>query len=239
MFLGSIPQTAQSIVLESVRGWRPGPIQVLCSGNLTVERTLAPLGWPLLGNDITIYSCVLGAAAAGMELELTIADEFQDEWGWLQESLDGSPYEKAATVALLTRFVHGLNRPDHPYWSRMHEGHRRQWGTVFPKTVEKMRQGLPSLEAFHIDGALEVLERCEESVIAFPPFFPGDYESMFRKLAKLVRWPEPAFRPLDKEGRAELIERTMQRDQWMGATRCCQATTGCRPRSTLASRRST
>ena len=49
------------MVSEIVADWRCPDIYIGCSGNFTIERVLAPAKrWRLHGNDVTIYSCVLG-----------------------------------------------------------------------------------------------------------------------------------------------------------------------------------
>lgn len=79
MFIGAIPEAAQRIVRAIVSEWPGGvPVQVICSGNLTVERSIAPLSRDVRGNDVTLYSCLLGAAASGGSLAVTVRERLDE-----------------------------------------------------------------------------------------------------------------------------------------------------------------
>ena len=66
-FVGSFNQDLRAVLAELAPSWRAKPVYVGCSGNLTVERILAANGvTELHGNDVSLYSCVLGSFAAGM-----------------------------------------------------------------------------------------------------------------------------------------------------------------------------
>lgn len=196
------------------------PIQVLCSGNLTVERSIADLQNPVWGNDVTIYSAALGAAAAREAFPCRVAEAYEEAWGWLNEFLpEEDPCATAATIILMSRCVDVIDKPDHKYYARLAEGTINQWEKLHTGTSDKYREALPLLRGFKIEGALEVLRETpkETAVITFPPFFAGDYEAMFRRLARLFVWNEPTFELLNEETREELIQRCTEHDEWIVA----------------------
>ncbi len=209
------------MVFEIVRAWpQRVPIQVLCSGNLTIERTLAPLQRCVSGNDVTLYTCALGAAAAGFHLRVRVRDEHRDRFGWLDDSLTDDPYETAATVVLASRFAPAHRHPRHPYWDRQVEGFRKQWSDLHAGTTERLRKGLPRLEAFHVCGALELLDELPDdaAVISFPPFTTAwGYENIFKQLHALFDWPAPQYRVFDDAGIEELLDRVSARRHWIVA----------------------
>jgi len=209
------------MVFEIVRAWpQRVPIQVLCSGNLTIERTLAPLKRRVSGNDVTLYTCALGAAAAGLHLPVRVRDEHVERFGWLNESLTDDLHETAATVVLASRFAPAHRHPGHAYWDRQVEGFRQQWSDLHAGTTERLRRGLPKLEAFHVCGALELLDGLDDdaAVISFPPFTTAwGYENIFKQLHALFDWPAPRYRVFDDEGIEELLDRVSSRRHWIVA----------------------
>src|SRR5215471_9729703 len=98
MFKGSIPPTMRRILRETVDSWGISELAVGCSGNLTIERSLADTDIAVAGNDVNIYSCTIGQALAGQDRRLAVADGW-DEYSWLEPYL-GSPLDRAATIIL-------------------------------------------------------------------------------------------------------------------------------------------
>ena len=217
VFQGTIPASARSMVLESVQQW-PGhvPIQVLCSGNLTIERTLAGLGRSLRGNDVQLYSCSLGMAAAGQRMDVKIRDRHLERFGWMQEGIDFTdPINVAAAVVLTTGFGPAVLKPQHRYYGRLADGYRRDWPRIHGNTAERMRKGLPKLDAFHVQGAMEMDLPPELGIVSFPPFWAGGYESLFKAIHELFEWPAPEYGELGEEQIDQLIDRITAREHWM------------------------
>lgn len=66
MFHGSLPDSVQQIMGDCIRDWKCTDIYVGCSGNFTIERMLKSVtNARLHGNDVTIYSCLLGRYFSG------------------------------------------------------------------------------------------------------------------------------------------------------------------------------
>lgn len=221
MFIGAIPRAAQSIVKEAVSSWPGGvDVQVLCSGNLTVERSIASLGRRLHGNDVTLYSCALGCAAAGVRMPVTVAHEHAGRFGWLDPYLTSDPHSAAAAIVLVSRFSPAVGKAGHPYWDRLVDGFRAQWDRVHPATVERLRRGLPPLASFSVGGCVELLEQLppDRGVVSFPPFTRGwGYEVLFRRLHQLFEWPKPSYRSLDEAGLESMVDTIAARDHWVVA----------------------
>jgi hypothetical protein len=220
MFVGAIPRSAQAVVLEAVRSWpSETPVQVICSGNLTIERTVAPLARKVFGCDVTLYSCALGCAAARRPIAVRVSDAHLEHFGWLDASLPrDDPVACAATVELASRFAPAINKVDHPHWRRIVQANREQWERLHAETTERLRASLPELAGFHVGGAMELLESIprETAVIGFPPFTKGwGYEALFKKLHALFEWEKPEYRLLDEEGLEALIDRIADRPSYL------------------------
>lgn len=217
MFQGTIPASARAILLEAVQNWPKKPIQVLCSGNLTVERSLVSLGREVSGNDVTLYSCALGNAAVGREMRCDVKPEYQERWGWLTEYVkDRDPIRVAATVMLVSQFASSVTRPDNAYFRRLAEGSQHQWPSIFDGTVRRLTKGLPKLKGFHVGGALELLPTLPDDVgvISFPPFWKGGYETMWKSLHALFDWDAPDYAMLTDELKEQMVQMAMSHERW-------------------------
>ncbi|MEW6555098.1 MAG: hypothetical protein AB1384_12525 [Actinomycetota bacterium] len=214
MFRGSIPAPLRSMTQEIVKGWDCSDVWVGCSGNFTVERVLWPLDrFRLHGNDVTIYSCVIGEWLASMGVDLRLRPEVMDSYGWLELYLDGEE-ESIATLLLATRLP--VNREgDNAYYKRIYEGHKRQWDSLHTKTLDRVRAFSMRLSSFYSGDVREYVKQVptDQGLIAFPPFVKGDYERMFRGLEALFEWEPPDFSDV-AEHREELIADIMSKRFW-------------------------
>ena len=215
MFKGSIPNPLRSMTHEIVRGWKCSDIYVGCSGNFTVERVLSPLNrFRLHGNDVTIYSCVIGEWLAGMGVDLRLRPEVMDAYGWLKPYL-ADEEEAIATLLLATNLPVGKESKN-AYYKRIYEGYRRQWEILHAKTLERVKALTLRLSSFFPGDVREFVKMVpdNQAFISFPPFYKGRYEWMFRGLEALFEWEAPEFCDVT-EHRKELIADIMSKRHWL------------------------
>lgn len=215
MFQGTIPTPLRSIVHEHARTWPDGDVYIGCSGNLTIERTLAPLGRQLHSNDVNPYSCALGWYFAGRPLHYQLRDESRDQLSWLESGLDDGA-GTLATLMLGTRFLDFVGR-DTPYHRRMVAAHRDQWPRIHAETVAKLGKVTLKLASFYAGDVRDYLATAprDRPVAMFPPFWAGGYEVMFRGIEKHFVWPEPEYPELDDEGKQQIIDHVVDRPNWL------------------------
>ncbi|MFD3926484.1 hypothetical protein [Streptomyces sp. NPDC058614] len=219
MFHGSIPADLRAIIHEHTATWagQAEDIYVGCSGNFTIERVLHDAGFRLHGCDVQLYSSAIGWYLAGRELPITIRPESYGELDWLAPYMDG----RAGTLAVVmlgSRFFQWIGRGDHPYYGRMLRAYRQQFPELYAKTVAKI-EALPlrlaSYAAMDVNQWLAEQVPPKATVVAFPPFFAGDYESQFAALDKHLDWPAPEYPTLDDAAKETLIERITDRPHWV------------------------
>ncbi|MFI5685839.1 hypothetical protein [Streptomyces sp. NPDC051636] len=219
MFHGSIPADLRAIIHEHAATWRgrAEDIYVGCSGNFTIERVLHDSGFRLHGCDVQLYSSAIGWYLAGQELPISIRPESADELDWLASYMDG----RAGTLAVVllgSRFFQWLGRREHPYYGRMLAAYRQQFPELHAKTVTKL-EALPlrlaSYAPLDVNQWLAEQVPDDAPVIAFPPFYAGDYEGQFTALDKHLQWPAPEYPTLDDAAKQTLIERITDRPHWV------------------------
>lgn len=217
MFQGAIPPTLRRIVRETVLGWGVDELAVGCSGNLTIERSLATSGLRVAGNDVNIYSCAIGEALAGHDMPITVKDRWRDAFGWLDPYLD-TPYDRAATIILASDMldgpVAGLADP-RPYFASKRAGYRLQWERLHERSVAKLK-ALPTLTDWYSGDVAEWLEVIGDRPFAsFPPFWAGGYETMFAHLSEVFEWAEPTYPILDASRIDGLLAKMADRPHWI------------------------
>ena len=222
MFQGTIPPEARSMIRALAGTWKVPAIYVGCSGNFTIERSLADLGATLHSNDVSIYSCSLGRYLAGEPVGIRLKDEARDALGWLEPSLD----DAAGTIAamfLATRFFASVAKVAHPYHRRLVEGHIAQWDRLHTQTRAKVEAAagalrLGSFAAMDVVEWLPTLPK-DAPVCSFPPFWGGGYETMWAPLEDYFDWPAPEYEVLEDDAVGELIEQIADRPRWVLGTK--------------------
>jgi hypothetical protein len=216
MFLGTLPQTAYSMVREAVNAWHPTKLYVACAGNFTIERSLYDLKIDFHSCDVSIYTCTLGWMLAQQDFRLELKPERED-LAWITPYLTGR-LEKAATIMLSTRVFEHL--PTNAYYRRMFEGWKEQWPTLHALTLKKLEKVTQTfkLASFTAMDALEFVQALppDAPVISFPPFLGtgGGYEKMWEALNDAYSWDAPEYPLMDIERRTKLIEMIKARDCW-------------------------
>jgi hypothetical protein len=216
VFQGTIPAPLRSMVHEHAATWPAGAdVWVGCSGNFTIERTLAPLGRVLHSNDVNPYSCALGWYFAGQPLNYQVKAESRDALAWLDPYLDGG-VGTLATLMLGTAWLDWVGRST-AYHQRMVGAYREQWPRMHADTVGKLQEVTLRVGSFYPGDVREYLDNVppDAPCVLFPPFWAKGYVSMFRGLETHFDWPAPTFNELDDAGKQEIIDRVVDRPNWL------------------------
>lgn len=216
MFRGSVPADLQRIIFETTRAWdKTQDLYIGCSGNLTIERVVAPLGKRLHGNDVLMYSTALGRYFSGQPLGMEL-NETALEWAPFLGSRFETEAEKTATIQLSSRIAIGLNK-NNVYYDRLLKAHSDQWDELIDKTVKKLETVELKLESFACEDVATWVQRIpdEGAVIMYPPFFAGDYTSQFARLEALFDWDSPTYEEIDDARLEAILDKVSSRDNWM------------------------
>jgi hypothetical protein len=220
VFQGTIPAELRSIVAEHARGWPTGAnVYVGCSGNLTIERTLAGTlpdkQFTLHSNDVNPYSCALGWAFSGQPVPFALKDESQPTLNWIEEYLDDG-LGTLATLMLGTRFLSFVGK-DGVYHRRIADAYRDQFARMHAETVSKLGKAKLQLASFDARDVREYLRDAppDAPVASFPPFWGGGYEAMFKGITDHFDWPEPEYDVLGDDGKQEIIDLIIDRPHWL------------------------
>lgn len=220
MFHGSIPQDMRSIVHEITKTWQTSDIYIGCSGNFTVERVLASIGKHRIhSNDVTIYSYAIGDYLAGGDADIRLKPEHK-QFDWLTEYMQ-SPADRVATLMLGTRLAEGIGKDgavkDNRYYQRLYPAFQQQWGEMHAKTRAKLDPMPITLASYHngdvVPWTIDLPK--DAGFISYPPFFSGDYESMFSKLDLLFDWQKPDYEEIGDGHVESFLEAITNRPYWI------------------------
>lgn len=219
MFIGSIPAELRSIVAEHIATWQPTDLYVGCSGNFTIERAAHDVNPAirLHGNDVSIYTCALGAYLSGKPVKLGVNPDSMDQLGWFAPYFDGGSGSIAALM-LATRFLEAVDRADNPYFARMLDGYQTQFPQLHAATKAKIDAITTRLESFHpqdVRAWLRDRVPVDAAVMSFPPFYKAGYTKLYAALDEHLTWPTPSFDEMDRDDVLTLIDDYTTRRQWM------------------------
>lgn len=220
MFHGSIPATVQQILASIIKEWDVSDIYVGCSGNFTIERTLHGLTQARLhGNDVTIYSCLLGSYFAGQQLEACYNENYDGPMQFVRPYLKDAP-GIVTVVLLLSKMSTYLGSKPNPYYLKMIEAYRQQWHELYNATYEKIAKIEPFLHSFYAGDVCEWVDAipAEAAFLCYPPFFSGDYEKMFKVIEQVVHWKPPEYQMIDKDRIFQMFRKMAQRRYFMFGT---------------------
>lgn len=210
MFRGVVPIECMAQILRAVpfETW-PGAY-VCCSGTLRFEACLRSRHEkiPIVGNDVSAYSCVLGAVASGAEFEIRFHGRLQ----FIEDLLGDEPrfIRRAAAIIVASQMAdyRGKNA-----FARTHFNH---YAANFAHYLDKAQERLGGnikplgLRGFHNGDWREHVENAiaqGQGIVAFPPFFQGDYEAMHRFVHDNITWPAPNYPLYDPKTLPQVVDR--------------------------------
>lgn len=205
MFVGAIPkQLAQQIV----GGYRiDAPMFVGCSGSFRLEKAVAAVSdCRIVSNDVSLFSCSIGALAAGVEIDIS----FTGRLAFLERITRGDFRRKVAAVcfALVASRYKGDNA-----FARAHFAHMQaNADALIEKEAEKLSRFMQGLrvDRFEPGDFLDQVERAKGEggiFMSFPPTYGGGYERMFRFIEQNTKWASPAFGSWNPDDLPRLLTR--------------------------------
>jgi hypothetical protein len=216
MFIGSIPADVRAIVVEHAGSWARPEVYVGCSGNFTVERSVATIGVGAVSNDVSSYTSALGWYLTGQPVPFRLRDEHNDAHPWLAGRLDDGP-GTVATLMVGTRLFPSLLKTG-AYHARTVLAYRQQWDRLIDGTAARLAKVELRPRAYHAMDVREYLAEvvpADEPFVCFPPFWAGGYEALYEAIDALFEWPRPLYPELDDDGKEALVREVASRPRWL------------------------
>lgn len=226
-FRGFIPSHVQKVIHEVTEGWPCRDVYVGCSGNFTIERVLEGRDFRLHGNDVTLYSCLLGSYLARQELPVALTDLGQQEFPWLARYLC-TQEDALAAVMLAANLMLAISakgeRKRNAYYERVVNGYLAQWDALHAATVERLRAVTLRLASFHIGDVTEWIKTlpADQGFLAYPPFGAagaGLYRVGGERLSLVFKWNDPPYTTLQGDDADAFFRAVAEHfDNWCLAT---------------------
>ena len=218
MFIGAVNNLVRSVLWGLSAEWTGRRVVVACSGNFTVERIMAKRGISEIhGNDVSLYSCALGAYLSGRPFRIAIKD---GAYAFLGEYL-ASTEDAAATLMLCSEWFKFADRPG-MFYERMDRQYRNDFKQKHAATVERIRRGTEGvkLTTFTPADCVDFLKDAPRDAVAisFPPTYRGGYERLYKKLDAVFGWDAPGYTLFDPERFDEFEQTLREFDTWVTLT---------------------
>lgn len=209
MFFGTVPTDVikQFLKVCPVGDWPK--VYVGCSGSFKVDGTLLKT-FPEMevhSNDVSLFSSAIGFLLSGQTLTWT----FTKKLDWLEEKLYAKPYiERVAALITAANYFRRyseksvFSRSMGAYLLEHWEDHEFHVLKLLERKLNETRVASYFCGDFltHLDHAQEA----GAAFVTFPPYFRGDYESMFRKLHNNTEWTPPEYTMWDSSMVPGLLE---------------------------------
>ena len=212
-FIGSISAECRRWLGNQGPAFDGRQIYIGCSGAFTVEQILsryAPQA-KIWGNDVSLYSGVLGAYLSGQSFRLEVREE---KFAWLEPYLVDEEAKAAAVMVLfeMLKYEKDKNFFQHRHW--MH--YMETFADFHQGTVAKLQERKKEirLEAYTSRDIFDLLDEIPKDavVIAFLPTYAGGYERMFKRLGEIFAWDEPSYGMIDEYRKALILAKMVERD---------------------------
>jgi len=212
-FIGSINAECRRWLGNQGHAFDGRQVCVGCSGAFTVEQILsryAPKA-KIWGNDVSLYSSVLGAYLAGQSFNLAVREE---KFAWLEPYL-GDVEAKASAIMVLFEALK-YEKADNLFKKRHWAHYLNNFEGFQQATVAKLRERKREvrLEGYTSKDIFDLLDEMpkEAVAIAFLPTYAGGYERMFKRLEEIFDWDRPSYGLIDPERKTAILEKMKTRD---------------------------
>lgn len=223
MFRGSVPQHVQNILGEAVRSWDCKDIYIGCSGNFTIERMIGLIGsFRIHGNDVTLYSSILGAYYAGGEFEIRFEPVITG-FDFIADYM-GDKESRLASVMLASNLTDGISAKGEAkknrHYGRMKGAYLDAWPQLHAQTVDRIKGDKFRLESYVPEDVLTWIDKVprDQALIAYPPFEGVGAANQFandtKKLEMLFKWNKPDFTMLDDKIRLDFLRKITEFKYW-------------------------
>ena len=220
MFHGSLPASALQIQASIVKEWEVTDIYIGCSGNFTCERMLQNVTDARLhSNDVTIYSCLLGAYFSGKPLDVKFKESYDGPMAFVRDYMK-TDADTITVMLLLSKMGTYLASKPNPFYEKMIEAYKGQWDRLFNETKAKVEKIGPFIADFFAGDVCQWIDMIpkEAGFICYPPFYSGDYEKMFTAIEGVFDWTPPEYEMIDKDRIFDLFRKMTERDHFIFGT---------------------
>lgn len=217
MFTGAINSDVKSVLHALSQEWGGENVNIVCSGNFTIERILSTLrSCKIHGNDVSLYSSVIGGYLTGKNIEVRLSG--LEEYQWLERYLTPG-IDTVATMMLCTKVFPCISKQP-AYYKRILKAYMAEWPALHKKTCTKILPILDDelcLSSYNCEDGFDFAMRVpnDSVVITYPPTYKGGYERLYKKFDEAFVWNKPKYVMFNEARLEELFKICMSKDRWV------------------------
>lgn len=196
MFFGAVPTDCiqQVFKIMDIDAW--SDVHVCCSGSFRLERAISSTYKDIRihSNDVSVYSAAIGGLATGKPIEV----QFVDRLAFVEDLLVGASDERKVAAVLVGCEMSRYARSNNKFNVRHFEHYAKNFDVFLTATTDRVHKAVDTMRIEnyfggdwrkHCDDAIEK----KSGILAFPPFFMGDYEAQFKFIESSLKWDAPQY----------------------------------------------
>lgn len=209
MFLGAMPVKCieQLFRVIDFSTWREA--YICCSGTFRTESALRARSpdIELNSNDVSLYSCSIGRLAAGETMPIL----FRDRLAFVEDFLEGLDFIDRVAAVMVALDMSRFSR-DNLFARRNFAYYHDNFATFHERAKTRLAEtiGPLRLKGFFAGDWVQRVDHAiaaDVGLVAYPPFYKGGYETMFKFIAANTDWEAPAYDLYDPDRLPEIIQR--------------------------------
>lgn len=196
MFFGAVPTECiqQVFKIMDIENW--SDCYVCCSGSFRLERALSQSydSLKIHSNDVSVYSAAIGALATGKPIDVSFRNTLEFVNDLIANSDDMDRVSAVLVGCEMSRYARGKTRYNTQHFAYYRDNFRH----YIDRTRARLEKSLDTMrieDYFGGDWRIHANNSIKpgSGVLAFPPFFKGDYEAQFKFIEDNISWQPPKY----------------------------------------------
>jgi len=196
MFFGAVPTACIEQVFRILDFSQWKAAYVCCSGSFRIERALKAKfpHLPVFSNDVSLYSSAVGYLACNREFNI----RFEGALSFIEDRPDVNSFFERVAALLVACDMARYGGRKNEYARKHFDYYVENFELFFGRAKDRLDRTIPEMPLdgyFCGDWRKHVTKAIEQGagILAFPPFFKGDYESQFKFIEENIHWPAPDY----------------------------------------------
>lgn len=213
MFVGTTPPEIRTLLQDLMNGTKGKDVYIGCSGNFTVDKIMAKMGYDVHSNDVCLYSKLVADLIMGKETDVKCINP---ELIPIFETWEDSKYNNLIKVMYAIRLADYAPRKN-DFQKTFFDSWVEQSAVYQRKTIDKFEKGAFdfSIKSFHFCDFIEFLKekRGKGIGISFPPTYKSGYEKIFDFVEKSFDYERAHYNLFDPKSGDVVFQELLETDE--------------------------
>lgn len=214
MFTGTTPPEVKILLQDLMKGVEQKDVYIGCSGNYSVDKIMAGMGYTVHSNDVSLYSKLI--ADLLLDVEDTEVKCINEELAETFEKWEETKYKKLCEVMFALR-VAQFSQKKNEYQQEMFDTFLQQSEVYYKNTMAKLQKGALDFKIadFYYGDFVDFLKGKKGNGvgISFPPTYKGGYEKIFAYVENSFEYNHAPYNIFDPKDAGKLFGELLESDK--------------------------